>query len=120
MMPGDIAAAADRHFDALMDAADQAADETERAGNDAGKAIWRTLAQSPDDAVEWIDAHHLEFCHGEQAFGRLAHFAAFMQQHGPLDAAALAAIGARVVAEMETIIAPAALQQADKFMERAE
>ena len=104
----DIASAADRHYDALMDAADRIADETEQEGNDAWRDGWRTLAKSPDDAVEWIDAHHLEFCHGEQAFGRLAHFAAFIRVHGPFDAAALAAIGARVVAEVEPLVNAAA------------
>lgn len=108
----DIAAAADRHFDALMDAADQRAeDAAERAAASAEyleREIWKTLAKSPEDATEWIDAHALDFCHAEEAFGRLAHFAAFMRAHGPFDAAALAAIGARVVAEVEALVKPAA------------
>jgi hypothetical protein len=85
-----------------------AGDEHARAVEYAERQIWLTLAKSPEDATEWIDAHALDFCHAEEAFGRIAHFAAFMQTHGPLDAAALAAIGARVVAEVEALVKPAA------------
>lgn len=109
----DIAAAADRHYDALMDAADRRADEAEQACDDAETAIWRLLAQSPDDAAEWVDANGTEFCHAENAFGRLAHFVGFMRAHGPFDAAALAVIGARVVAEMEAIVTQAANREGD-------
>jgi hypothetical protein len=108
----DIAAAVDRHFDALMDAADRAdeqrTDAQEQRRTFLEVNIWRDLARSPEDASEWIDENGLEFCHAENAFGRIAHFAAFMQTHGPLDAAALAAIGARVVAEVESLVNAAA------------
>ncbi len=99
-----------------IDASDQHAAMVEVYSDDA----WKHMAESPENAIEFADEWQNEFAQAEASYGRIAHFAAFMQQHGGLDAAALAAIGARVIAEMETIIAPAALQQADKFMERAE
>ena len=103
MTPADITACSNDYGRRL-----DAGDEHDRAVEYEEAAIWRTLAKSPEDATEWIDAHALDFCHAENAFGKLAHFAAFMRAHGPLDGAALAAIGARVVAEVEALVKPAA------------
>lgn len=105
-----------KQYAARLDAGDQHAAMTASYADDA----WRHIADSPENAIEFADEWQNEFAQAEASYGRIAHFAAFMRIHGQLDAAALAAIGARVIAEMETIIAPAALQQADKFMERAE
>ena len=99
-----------------LDASDQHAVMVEVYSDDA----WKHIAESPENAIEFADAWANDFAQAEASYGRIAHFAAFMRCHGPLDAAALAAIGARVIAEMETVIAPAASHQADKFMDRAE
>ena len=103
MTPADITACSNDYGRRL-----DAGDEHDRAVEYEEAAIWRTLAKSTEDATEWIDAHALDFCHAEEAFGKLAHFAAFMRAYGPFDAAALAAIGARVVAEVEALVKPAA------------
>jgi hypothetical protein len=87
-----------------LDAGDEHAEKVA----EAEMAIWRLLANSPDDAAEWVDAHGPDMCQGENAFGRIAHFAGFMRSHGSFDAATLAAIGARVVAELEALVKPAA------------
>jgi len=115
MTPADIQACSNE-YGRRLDAGDEHAAMTASYADDA----WKRIAESPENAIEFADEWQNEFAQAEASYGRIAHFAAFMQQHGGLDAAALAAIGARVIAEMETIIAPAALQQADKFMDRAE
>ncbi len=115
MTPADITACSNE-YGRRLDAGDEHAAMIASYADDA----WKHIAESPENAIEFADAWANDFAQAEASYGRIAHFAAFMRCHGPLDAAALAAIGARVIAEMETVIAPAALQQADKFMERAE
>ena len=103
-------------YAARLNAGDQHAAMVASYADDA----WKRIAESPENAIEFADAWANDFAQAEASYGRIAHFAAFMRCHGPLDAAALAAIGARVIAEMETVVAPAASHQADKFMDRAE
>lgn len=108
--------ACERKWQREEDAADELAEQVAELATDYAVAGWTKLSESPEAAVEYAEDWALEFCQSEQVFWRVAHFAAFMRQHGPLDGAALAAIGARVVAELDTIIDAAAKQQAEECL----
>lgn len=99
MTPADIRACSNEYGMRI-----DAQDEHDHTANAAETAIWRTLAQSPEDAGEWIDANQRDYCDAEETFAKIAHFIGFMRVHGPFDAAALAAIGARAVAEVSAIV----------------
>lgn len=103
MTPADIQACSNEYGRQL-----DAGDEHARSVQYAAREIWRTLAKSPEDASEWIGANERDYCDAEETFAKIAHFIGFMRVHGPLDGAALAAIGARAVVEVSAIVDHAA------------
>lgn len=102
--------ACERKWQREEDAADELAEQIAEMATDYAVAGWTKLSESPEAALDYFEDWNPDPI---QILGRVAHFAAFMRQHGPLDGAALAAIGARVIAEVEAVIDEAAQFQAE-------
>lgn len=101
--------AAERQWQRQEDAAEQLGEQVAEMATDYAVAGWTRMAESPEAALDYFEDWCADPIH---LLGRIAHFAAFMRQHGPIDGAALAAIGARVIAEVEAVIDEAAQFQA--------
>ena len=103
--------ACERKWQREEDAADELAEQIAEMATDYAVAGWTKLTDSPEAALDYFEDWSADPI---QIVGRIAHFAAFMRQHGPLDGPSLAAIGARVIAELESVIDEAAKFQAEE------
>jgi hypothetical protein len=107
----DIAAAADRHFDSLMDAADRRAQAIDDRADEIYNDLWEQCKADPKVACQLVDS----YC--DDAYDVIAQIlihAAGMSRKGVMSNETRASLGAFVMAKLTGILSDAADDKAER------
>lgn len=106
----DIAAAADRHFDALMDAADRRSQSIEDRADEIYNDLWERCKADPKMACKLVDS----YCAAPyDVMAQILIHAAGMGRRGPASQETRASLGAFVMAKLTGILSDAADDKAE-------
>ena len=107
----DIAAAADRHYDALMDAADQRAQSIEDRADEIYNDLWDQCKADPKAACKLVDS----YC--EDPYDTVSEIlirAAILGRRGVMSHETRASLGAFVMAKLTVFLSDAADDKAER------